>query len=247
MAVARDQPDRGCLTAGAGPVQPAAAHGRAGGPDRDRGVAGSGLGDVRVAGDGHPAPAGVSCARCAGTRSTPGLGCSPSGPAIAQRGGRTWEKATKTHQQRRITLDEATLALLRAYLQRCGEQADALGFRLPVESRMFSPDPDGSSWLKPDSVTQPAVPADVRPARMGHAPPPTAALLGHRADHRRVRRADGRRPTRPRQRRDHHPPDLLRLAVGGRPTGRRRACRRHPPAPGHHRPGAAPSSSRQPR
>jgi hypothetical protein len=31
---------------------------------------------------------------------------------------------------------------------------DALGFRLPVESRMFSLDPDGGTWLKPDSVTQ---------------------------------------------------------------------------------------------
>jgi integrase len=84
----------------------------------------------------------------------PGAGVLTIRTSIAQRGGRTWEKKTKTHQQRRITLDEATLALLRAYLQRCGEQADALGFRLPVESRMFSPGPDGSAWLKPDSVTQ---------------------------------------------------------------------------------------------
>ena len=29
--------------------------------------------------------------------------------------GRTWEKDTKTHQQRRITLDPQTLALLKTY------------------------------------------------------------------------------------------------------------------------------------
>jgi integrase len=44
--------------------------------------------------------------------------------SIAQRNGRTWEKETKTHQQRRITLDDQTLALLRAYRRRRVEKAD---------------------------------------------------------------------------------------------------------------------------
>jgi integrase len=74
--------------------------------------------------------------------------------SIAQTGGKTWEKHTKTHQQRRITLDEGTLALLRAYLQRCMERAKALGFELPRDARVFSLSLDGSMWLKPDSVGQ---------------------------------------------------------------------------------------------
>ena len=34
---------------------------------------------------------------------------------IAQEGSQTWEKDTKTHQQRRIALDATTVGLLRAY------------------------------------------------------------------------------------------------------------------------------------
>jgi integrase len=74
--------------------------------------------------------------------------------SIAQSGAETWEKDTKTHQQRRITLDNQTLALLRAYLRRCTERAAAVGLTLPATARVFSPTPDGSTWLKPDTVTQ---------------------------------------------------------------------------------------------
>lgn len=74
--------------------------------------------------------------------------------SIAQSGAKTWEKDTKTHQQRRITLDDQTLALLRAYLRRCNERAESLGFELPADARVFSLSPDGSTWLKPDSVGQ---------------------------------------------------------------------------------------------
>jgi integrase len=74
--------------------------------------------------------------------------------SIAQTGGKTWEKHTKTHQQRRIALDAGTLALLRAYYERCSEQADKLGIKLPADARVFSLSPDGSTWLKPDSVGQ---------------------------------------------------------------------------------------------
>jgi integrase len=74
--------------------------------------------------------------------------------SIAQSGADTWEKDTKTHQQRRITLDDQTLAILRAYLRRCRERASSLGFKLPDSARVFSLSPDGSTWLKPDSVSQ---------------------------------------------------------------------------------------------
>ncbi|WP_240690555.1 MULTISPECIES: tyrosine-type recombinase/integrase [unclassified Amycolatopsis] len=72
--------------------------------------------------------------------------------SIAQSGRKTWEKPTKTHQQRRITLDERTVALLRSYREHCAERA---GLRtLKADARIFSLMPDGSTWLKPDSVSQ---------------------------------------------------------------------------------------------
>ena len=74
--------------------------------------------------------------------------------SIAQTGGRTWEKDTKTHQRRRIVLDVQTLTLLRAYLQFCAERASEFGVDLPDTGYVFSPAPDGSTWPKPDSVTQ---------------------------------------------------------------------------------------------
>jgi integrase len=74
--------------------------------------------------------------------------------SIAQTGGRTWEKDTKTHQRRRIVLDVQTLTLLRAYLQFCANRAAKFGVDLPDTGYVFSPAPDGSTWPKPDSVTQ---------------------------------------------------------------------------------------------
>lgn len=74
--------------------------------------------------------------------------------SIAQVGTRTWEKQIKTHQRRRITLDPQTLELLKAYRCRCEERAAALGLELAPTARVFSRDPDGDTWLKPESVTQ---------------------------------------------------------------------------------------------
>jgi hypothetical protein len=42
---------------------------------------------------------------------------------IGQRGKRTWEKDTKSRQQRRIALDSQTVALLVAYRRYCAERA----------------------------------------------------------------------------------------------------------------------------
>jgi integrase len=74
--------------------------------------------------------------------------------SIAQQGATTWEKDTKTHQQRRITLDPQTLALLTAYHARRVELAAAVNVDLPSDARIFSPVPDGSVWVKPDTVGQ---------------------------------------------------------------------------------------------
>lgn len=74
--------------------------------------------------------------------------------SIGQRGAETWEKDTKTHQQRRISLDQETVALLRAYLQHCEAQAAEFGRKLAPDGRLFSPAIDHSEWLKPDTVSQ---------------------------------------------------------------------------------------------
>lgn len=72
--------------------------------------------------------------------------------SIAQRGGRTWEKSTKTHQQRRITLDPQTAELLEAFRRHSAKRAEL--DTMPDTARIFSTSPDGSTWLKPDSVSQ---------------------------------------------------------------------------------------------
>jgi integrase len=74
--------------------------------------------------------------------------------SIAEVGGRSWEKGTRTHQQRRIVLDPQTLGLLRAFLVHCAEEAALLGVTLPADGFVFSPDPDGSTWPRPGTATQ---------------------------------------------------------------------------------------------
>lgn len=74
--------------------------------------------------------------------------------SIGQTGSVTWEKDTKTHQQRRIALDKETVTLLRAYQQHCETEAAAVGSMIAKEGRVFSPSIDHTTWLKPDSVSQ---------------------------------------------------------------------------------------------
>lgn len=74
--------------------------------------------------------------------------------SISEDGARTWEKKTKTHQQRRIALDDATVTLLRAYRARCEDDARELGVSLPLSARLFSLAADYSTWIKPGTVTQ---------------------------------------------------------------------------------------------
>lgn len=74
--------------------------------------------------------------------------------SIGQDGTETWEKDTKTHQQRRITLDDNTVKLLRAYRAQCEEDAAAVGVAIRSDGRVFSPSIDHSTWLRPSSVSQ---------------------------------------------------------------------------------------------
>jgi len=74
--------------------------------------------------------------------------------AIAQEGSQTWEKDTKTHQQRRIALDKTTVGLLSAYRRQCDEIAAELGVEIDTSNWLFSPAPDHSRWVTPSSVSQ---------------------------------------------------------------------------------------------
>jgi integrase/DNA-binding transcriptional regulator YhcF (GntR family) len=74
--------------------------------------------------------------------------------SIAQDGSKTWEKDTKSHQQRRIALDTETVELLRAYRQQCEAAATAVGCKMDDYGRIFSPDLTHNTWLKPDTVSQ---------------------------------------------------------------------------------------------
>jgi integrase len=71
--------------------------------------------------------------------------------SIAHAGGRVYEKATKTHQSRRLALDLATVDELRTHRRRMRERALALGVALALDAYVFS-DPEGSPW-RPDVCT----------------------------------------------------------------------------------------------
>jgi integrase len=73
--------------------------------------------------------------------------------SIAQKGTHTWEKNTKTHQQRRIALDDNTVALLRAYRKQCERDGAAVGISIAPDGRLFSASVDHSTWLRPSSVS----------------------------------------------------------------------------------------------
>lgn len=64
------------------------------------------------------------------------------------------EKNTKTHQHRRIVLDDETVAVLGEHLMRRRAQAEALGVALTPEAYVFSPAPDGSRLLAPGAISQ---------------------------------------------------------------------------------------------
>jgi integrase/DNA-binding transcriptional regulator YhcF (GntR family) len=74
--------------------------------------------------------------------------------SIGQQGAKTWAKDTKTHQQRRISLDSDTVALLRAYRLQREATATEFGRELAADGRIFSAAVDHRTWLKPDSVSQ---------------------------------------------------------------------------------------------
>jgi integrase len=74
--------------------------------------------------------------------------------SIGQRNRQTWEKDTKTHQHRRIALDPETVSILTEHRRRWSESAAALDVELSADAFVFSLAPDGSTYLRPNSVSE---------------------------------------------------------------------------------------------
>jgi integrase len=74
--------------------------------------------------------------------------------AIGLDDDRHWaEKDTKSHQQRRVVVDTETVAVLCEHLARCRDRAAALGVEFDEDGYVFSLSVDGSTFIKPDTVT----------------------------------------------------------------------------------------------
>jgi integrase len=72
---------------------------------------------------------------------------------VGQRNDDLIEKGTKTHSSRRISLDAATLSMLKAQRDRYAKRAGGFGLKLPVNAFVFSDSPDSSSPWRPNRVT----------------------------------------------------------------------------------------------
>jgi len=74
--------------------------------------------------------------------------------SIGQIAGEMWEKGTKSHQTRRVTLDIETVEILREHRLRCVERAASIGLAVRPDGFVFSLRPDCSRQIRPDTVTQ---------------------------------------------------------------------------------------------
>ena len=72
---------------------------------------------------------------------------------IVQRAGELIEKDTKTHQVRRVSLDEATVAVLEQHRERCEQLATDCGAELTDDSYLFSHEVDFSRPWRPNYAT----------------------------------------------------------------------------------------------
>ena len=72
---------------------------------------------------------------------------------LVEAGGAVIEKDTKTHAERRVTLDPGTVASLEQHRARAGEVAKECGTKLGEEAFVFSHEVDGSVPWRPGYVT----------------------------------------------------------------------------------------------
>jgi integrase len=68
--------------------------------------------------------------------------------------GELVRRDTKTHQQRRIAIDDDTVDVLSEYLARVDARAAELDLVVELDAFLFTLSPDGSSPLKPGTATQ---------------------------------------------------------------------------------------------
>ena len=68
--------------------------------------------------------------------------------------GRWLRLETKTHQQRRIALDDDTVTILRNHVARLDAVAAQFGIEISPRSYLFTLTPDATDPLKPDTATQ---------------------------------------------------------------------------------------------
>ncbi|HEV2071957.1 MAG TPA: site-specific integrase [Acidimicrobiales bacterium] len=73
--------------------------------------------------------------------------------SIAMVDHRRIEKDTKTHQARRVAVDDATCELLQEFHLRARERALSVGVGLADDAFLFSEEPDGSAPWRPDVCT----------------------------------------------------------------------------------------------
>jgi integrase len=73
--------------------------------------------------------------------------------SLSERAGAAVLKDTKTHQMRRISLDEATVELLADHRKRTAAECDAIGASLEDECFLFSYAPDCRRPCSPSGVT----------------------------------------------------------------------------------------------
>jgi integrase len=64
------------------------------------------------------------------------------------------ERSTRTHQQRRVVLDDETVQVLADHRRLRHERVHALGVELSPDAFVFSTAPDGSTFPLPDTMTQ---------------------------------------------------------------------------------------------
>ncbi len=74
--------------------------------------------------------------------------------SIGQIAGERWEKDTKNHHHRRVTLDDEMVGVLREHRARCEERARLLDTSVRRNGFVFSPAPDCTLMTNPDTLTQ---------------------------------------------------------------------------------------------
>jgi integrase len=74
--------------------------------------------------------------------------------SIVQVGRQLYEKDTKTHQARRLSLDPGTVDLLARFKSAAEDRLVPFGVALPEDAFVFSDEPDGSKPWNPERITR---------------------------------------------------------------------------------------------